>query len=431
MKTRLLLLITLLMALPIIAQNGINYKAVVKDASGNVIASDLIVVQFSIVKTTATGTTVYQENHTTTTDPNGIIVVNIGEGTPITGTFGAIDWASDAHFLKVEVNTGSGLVDMGTTEFKLVPYSIAASNIKLPYYDNTTTATNEAAFHVHNDNTNATYGVVGTTGTDGAIIPANRAGVLGYSTNAHGVYGLSENSFFAGVQGVSDSPTGVGVQGYGFGGGVGGHFYTTSSGVAALTTGVGNVGIGINSPVNPLSVLQSTGTANTVRIESEEHPSGKDLLELIVPAGSTSGSQFIEMQNGATIVAAVNSDGSAKFKSVQFEDNTVQNTSGPVAKAYLDAVSAVSTNVNVIGSSTLSATYNTTGNYLDVSLSGVFLAPSSYLVHATPIRVNTSSATVDRSASVYFTGGNVRIYVWDMSVGGSTFNDCFISVYKL
>jgi hypothetical protein len=399
MKTKITLLILFITCFGF-AQNGINYKAVIKDDLGNVVANDLIVVQFSILQGVAE-TNVYSETHSPTTDDNGIILVNIGEGTPISGIFTDIDWGSDTHFLNVQLNTGSGLVDMGTTAFKSVPYAMSASTIELPYYGDTTYS--GAAFQVHNNDTNATYGIVGTTGTDGAAIPANRAGVLGYSTNAHGVYGVSVNSFYAGVQGVSESATGVGIQGYAIGGGVGGHFYTTSFGTAALTTGTGNVGIGIDTPemklhvggdlfvqsnlgelvigypnngnqwklatfsggsdlifrskpdgsntlstrfnlkqngdivmaetagrvgiglsnpVNPFSVLQASGTANTVRIESQEHPVGKDLLELIVPSGSTSGSQFIEMQNGATIVAAVNSDGSARFSSKLGIDGT-------------------------------------------------------------------------------------------------------------
>lgn len=400
MKTKITLLILFITCFGF-AQNGINYKAVIKDDLGNVVANDLIVVQFSILQGVAE-TNVYTETHSPTTDDNGIIIVNIGEGTPISGIFADIDWGSDSHFLNVMVNTGAGLVDMGTTEFKSVPYAMSTDNIELPYYGESTNS--GASFHIHNNDTNTTYGVVGSTGTDGATIPANRAGVLGYSTDAHGVYGFSLNSFFAGVQGVSDSPTGYGVLGYGFGGGIGGYFYTTSLGKAALTTGVGNVGIGtqdpeykmhvggdlfiqtnlgelimgfpnngnqwqfstqgsgadlqiqskldgsltettrfklfqngdivmaetegrvgvgISNPVNPFSVLQTTGTSNTVRIESLDHPSGKDLLELQIPSGSTATSQFIEMQNGGTIVSVVNGDGSSRFAKVGVDGTAV------------------------------------------------------------------------------------------------------------
>ena len=249
MKTKLSFLV-LLITLMGYSQNGINYKAVIKDGLGDVVAGQSINVRFTILEG---ATIVYQETHLTTTDTNGITILNIGEGTTI-DDFSSINWTNNNHFLKVEVDIAGGttFVDMGTTQFKSVPYAIAANNIELPYFGSTTHS--GAAFQVHNINTNATYGLVGSTGTAGATIPANRAGVLGYSTNAHGVYGVSENSFYAGVQGVSYSSTGVGIQGYGFGGGVGGHFYTTSSGTAALTTGTGNVGIGTGTPESKLHV---------------------------------------------------------------------------------------------------------------------------------------------------------------------------------
>jgi hypothetical protein len=228
------------------AQNGINYKALIKDNLGNVVANDLIVVQFQILQG-AGMTNVYQETHTPTTDANGIIVINIGEGTSGgIGVFTDIDWGSDTHFLNTQIDTGGGLQNMGTTQFKSVPYAIEAGNVKLPYYDETNII--GAGFHVQNDFINSRYGIAGSVGSGAELLPANNAGVFGHGVQGHGVYGVSKTSFFAGVQGVSESATGVGIQGYGFGDGVGGHFYTTSSGVAALTTGTGNVGIGINEP---------------------------------------------------------------------------------------------------------------------------------------------------------------------------------------
>jgi hypothetical protein len=233
------------------AQNGINYKAVIKDDLGNVVAEQNVALQFKILEG---ATNIYQETHLQMTDVNGIIIVNIGEGTPVSGNFSTIDWTSEAHFLQVELDIAGGTAfePMGTTQFKSVPYAINAENalkadtIELPYYDETSEV--GAAFHVQNDFSNGRYGIAGTAGTGAESLPANNAGVLGQGSSAHGVYGVSKTSFFAGVQGVSESTEGVGVQGYGFGGGVGGHFYTTTNGVAALTTGRGNVGIGIDEP---------------------------------------------------------------------------------------------------------------------------------------------------------------------------------------
>ncbi|WP_400075257.1 tail fiber domain-containing protein [Winogradskyella sp. R77965] len=259
MKNTILFIATLfLMTISSFAQNGINYKAIVKNGSGNVLASSPVTLQFTIYAGAALSNNVYQETHTTNTDANGLIILNVGEGTTA-DTFEDIAWEVDDHYLNVQVNTGSGLVDLGTTQFKSVPYAKVAEKtksserIELPYFDSTTLA-NGSAFHVHNTSTSAAFGIVGTTGTDGSTIPANRAGVLGYSTNAHGVYGRSENSSYAGVQGVSNSASGYGVLGYGFGGGIGGYFYTTSNGKAALTTGTGNVGIGTQNPEEKMHV---------------------------------------------------------------------------------------------------------------------------------------------------------------------------------
>lgn len=124
MKKPVTLLVAFLVTAISLAQNGINYKAVVKDGSGNLIINDLISIQFTIVEGSESGATVYQESHTTTTDVNGLVIVNIGEGTPLVSTFNSIAWSSNRHFLNVQANTGTGLVDLGTTEFKTVPYAL-------------------------------------------------------------------------------------------------------------------------------------------------------------------------------------------------------------------------------------------------------------------------------------------------------------------
>lgn len=127
MKNRLLILITLLISVASIAQNGINYKAVIKDANGEIISNQAITVQFQILEDGTTN--VYQETHNPTTGATGIVVLNIGEGTVDSGNFSTIDWGAAAHSLNVQVDTGSGLVDLGTTLFNTVPYAKVAENV--------------------------------------------------------------------------------------------------------------------------------------------------------------------------------------------------------------------------------------------------------------------------------------------------------------
>lgn len=126
MKLKITTSIAILISCICLAQNGINYKAVIKDGNGNIVANTLIAVQFTITEGTPEGTIVYQEDHSPNTDANGLITINIGEGNPSLNLFSDIDWGGNSHFLNVQINTGFGLTDMGTTEFKTVPYALSA-----------------------------------------------------------------------------------------------------------------------------------------------------------------------------------------------------------------------------------------------------------------------------------------------------------------
>lgn len=106
------------------AQQGINYKTIINDVNGDALANKVVNIQFTILENGSTN--IFQESHNPTTDVNGLIIVNIGEGTLINGDFKAIDWGNSPHFLKTEINTGDGIMDMGTTEFKTVPYALHA-----------------------------------------------------------------------------------------------------------------------------------------------------------------------------------------------------------------------------------------------------------------------------------------------------------------
>jgi hypothetical protein len=68
----------------------------------------------------------YRETHSTTTDANGMFSVNVGQGTPVSGTFAGINWNTNAKFMQVELDPagGSSYVDMGTQQMMSVPYSL-------------------------------------------------------------------------------------------------------------------------------------------------------------------------------------------------------------------------------------------------------------------------------------------------------------------
>ena len=144
MKSKLFLGFFLtIIGITLYAQQGISYKAVITN-NGNILYNQYVFLRFTILQN---GTTmVYQEEHiNTVTDINGIVIANIGEGTSIFGVFAAINW-SLPQSLKVEVNSGGGFVDMGTTVMRYVPYAkIAAKALDANDHDFYKTGTTHKA----------------------------------------------------------------------------------------------------------------------------------------------------------------------------------------------------------------------------------------------------------------------------------------------
>ena len=106
---------------------GIPYQAAARGANGQPLVNTNVNVRCSIIDSVATGTTVYQEIHTATTNTVGLFSVNVGLGTAVTGTFAGINWGKNFKFMKVELDpsgTGSNYTDLGTQQMMSVPYSL-------------------------------------------------------------------------------------------------------------------------------------------------------------------------------------------------------------------------------------------------------------------------------------------------------------------
>jgi hypothetical protein len=97
---------------------------VLRDARGNIKANTSANIIISILQGSATGTTVYSETHSTTTDDFGLINLEIGKGTVTNGTISGINWGAGTYYVKVTVDS----VEMGTGQLLSVPYALYAAN---------------------------------------------------------------------------------------------------------------------------------------------------------------------------------------------------------------------------------------------------------------------------------------------------------------
>jgi hypothetical protein len=107
---------------------GIPYQAIARSTTGEPYASGALQTRFSLHEQTATGTVSYAEMHSLQTDEFGLFSTTFGAGTPINGTFAAINWGLTTKYLQVEIDLGNGWIDMGTQQLMSVPYAMYAGS---------------------------------------------------------------------------------------------------------------------------------------------------------------------------------------------------------------------------------------------------------------------------------------------------------------
>ena len=120
----------LLMTVNLLAQapEKMSYQAVVRNASNSLITSQALGMQISILQGGAAGTAVYVETQSPTTNANGLVSLEIGTGTLVSGNFTTIDWANDTFFIKTETDPtgGTSYTITGTSQLLSVPYALYA-----------------------------------------------------------------------------------------------------------------------------------------------------------------------------------------------------------------------------------------------------------------------------------------------------------------
>jgi len=106
----------------------LNYQAVIRDNSGQVVSNRLVKVRISILKGSASGSVVYREVHSIQSSSNGIMNVIVGDGSEQNGSISGIDWGSGNYHVKVEVDpsNGTNYTITGASQLLSVPYALFA-----------------------------------------------------------------------------------------------------------------------------------------------------------------------------------------------------------------------------------------------------------------------------------------------------------------
>jgi len=127
-------LYTLLAALVITASTlgqapeKISYQAIVRNSSDVILVNQSVGIQISILQGSTSGSSVYVETQTPSTNANGLLSIEIGNGNVTSGNFTTIDWSANTYFIKTEIDTagGTNYTITDTSQLMSVPYALHA-----------------------------------------------------------------------------------------------------------------------------------------------------------------------------------------------------------------------------------------------------------------------------------------------------------------
>ncbi|MEI8202351.1 MAG: collagen-like protein [Bacteroidota bacterium] len=152
------------------APHSLSYQAIIRNTANNLVTNTAIGMKVSILQGSATGTAVYEETQTPTTNANGLVTIQIGTGTQVgTGTIAGIDWTAGPYFIKTQTDPtgGTSYSIVGTTQLLSVPYALYAKT-----------------------SGSSTPGPIGPAGATGAVGATGANGANG-ATGVHGDMGAT------------------------------------------------------------------------------------------------------------------------------------------------------------------------------------------------------------------------------------------------
>ncbi len=287
MKVALTLTILLLAVLSYgQAPHQINYQAVARDASGVVVANELVKVRYTIHDASPTGPVEYVETKDSIlTNQFGLFTAPIGAGQAQTGTFATINWSSGIKYLQVEfgMERTAGYTDMGATQLLSVPFALYAEASGAGSGSGATGATGPT-------------GPAGATGAVGATGPAGANGANG-AAGATGPTGANGATGPAGSGGGATGPTGPA----GANGAAGATGPAGANGAVGPTGPTGSIGAaGATGPIGSNGATGATGPSGANGLAGPTGPAGSNGAAGAAGATGPTGSNGATGATGAT-----------------------------------------------------------------------------------------------------------------------------------
>lgn len=160
-----------------------SFQAIVRDGSGVVQANTPAAIELSLLQGAVNGPVVYSEEHAATTNGFGLVHLAFGQGTPVNGSWAAVDWSDGPWFARTRVNG----VTISTTQLLSVPYALFAetSNTPGPMGPTGPQGSQGAQGATGPQGPAGPTGPQGPTGADGALNAWSLQGNAGTDTATH------------------------------------------------------------------------------------------------------------------------------------------------------------------------------------------------------------------------------------------------------
>ena len=287
----------------------INYQGVARDNTGAVIPNQSIGLRISLHSGSTSGTIVYQESHSASTNAFGLFNLEIGTGSVVSGTFNTISWGTNTYYIQVEMDAtgGTSYSNMGTSQLVSVPYALYAEEA-----GNANTYSAGTGIAINNN-------IITNTAPD---TDDQTLSVSGNTLSINGGNSVTIPSYWTAN---------------------GNHIYNNNS---------SNVGIGTTSPISKLMLEHSASSGDgryILRLNNPSTGSGS-LAGIILDAGSSSdndGNLFLEMlsetyqtvsgyedfaqirgSGGGLVLRASDAIGSGNEPVIRFQTQTIPPANG-------------------------------------------------------------------------------------------------------
>jgi hypothetical protein len=265
------------------APEKMSYQAVVRDAGNTLVTTQPVGMQISILQGGSTGTPVYVETQTPTTNANGLVSLEIGTGTLVSGNFSIIDWGNDTYFIKTETDPtgGTTYTITGTTQLMSVPFALYAK----------TSGSSIAGPTGATGPTGAASTVAGPTGPQGATGATGAASTVAGPTGATGATGAA--STVAGPTGPTGATGATGSA-------------STIAGPTGAKGTTGNTGpAGPTGPADAGNLIVTLVSSNITITDEDQLVRIDGLRTITLPASPTTGRRLYLTTNNTSAIVSV------------------------------------------------------------------------------------------------------------------------------